>query len=314
MIIKKTEIPNSEDTSLILLIQGAPGVGKTTLCNSAENPFLLDIDHGLKRVKPEHRADYSDSKTFEEIKADVEEAKKLGYKTLIIDTVGALLDSITAYIIKDNPKNAQPDGTLTLKAYGVLKGIFLNFSADVRASFKNVIFVFHEVASRDNDGNTFYDIIAVGSAKTLVYQPADLACRMFVQGGKRYLGFTPTEQYNAKSSFGIKGLIEVPELNEGDKNDFLTRLFALARQNIQKEAEAFAPQNEAYELAMKAGTEIVNGLEKPEDVPAILEAIAGIKHASTSEKEIKAALKKKMAELGITFDKATKQYVSAPAK
>ena len=97
-IIKKTEIPNSENTSLILLIQGAPGVGKTTLCNSAENPFLLDIDHGLKRVKPEHRADSSDSKTFEEIKADVEEAKKLGYKTLIIDTVGALLDAITAYI------------------------------------------------------------------------------------------------------------------------------------------------------------------------------------------------------------------------
>ena len=310
MIIKKTEIPNSEDTSLILLIQGAPGVGKTTLCASAEEPFILDVDHGLKRVRAEYRADSSDARTLDEIKADVEEVKRLGYKTLAIDTVGALLDSMTQQLIKDKPSLAQTDGTLTQKGYGALKAVFLAFSADVRASFRNTIFVFHEVSTKVDD-NIFYDIIASGSAKNLVYQPADLAARLFIQDGKRYLGFTPTEQYNAKSSFGIKGLIEVPELKDGDKNDFLTRLFALARQNIQKEAEAFAPQNEAYDLAIKAGTEIVNGLEKPEDVPAILEAIAGIKHASTSEKEIKAALKKKMAELKIVYNREKKVYEQA---
>lgn len=307
MIIKKNAVTPATETSLIMLLYGAPGVGKTTLACSAENPFVLDCDHGIKRVAASNRADYSDAKNFKDILADVKEAKAAGYQSIAIDTIGALLDSMTQYIIADNPKMAQADGTLTLKAYGVLKNMFLQFSADVRASFKNTIYICHEYASRDGD-NTFYDLVIAGSTKQLIWQPVDLGARLHIRAGKRYLGFTPTEEYNAKSSFGIKGLVEVPEIGEGDKNDFLTRLFERVRQNITAETAALAPQEEAYKKAMSAGTEIIDNLTKPEEVPAILEGIAALEHALTSEKELKEYLKKKMAELKIKYDKATKAY------
>jgi len=307
MICKANDPSINADTNLVVLISGTPGLGKTTLACSAEKPFVIDVDHGMKRVSASHRADFSDSKSYTEILADVEEAAKLGYQTLVIDTVGALLDSISAHIIKDNPKNAQPDGTLTLKAYGVLKNVFLTFSANVRAKFKNTIFIFHENAARDGD-NIFYDIIASGSAKQLVWQPVDLGAHMFVQGNKRYLGFTPTESYNAKSSFGIKGIIEIPDLATGAKNDFLTRLFIKVRDNIVKEAAELAPKNEAYDKVMAEGKALIEALNTPEDVPAILDAIGKLQHSLTSNAELKAMLKSKMTELKIVYDKTSKSY------
>ena len=307
MIVKKNDATQTNDTSLIMLLYGAPGVGKTTLACSAENPFVIDCDHGIKRVSAANRADYSDAKSYTEILNDVKEAKAAGYKSIAIDTIGALLDSMTQYIIAENPKMAQADGTLTLKAYGVLKNMFLSFSADVRNSFKNTIYICHEYASRDGD-NQFYDLVIAGSTKQLIWQPVDLGARLHIRAGKRYLGFTPTEEYNAKSSFGIKGLVEVPELNPGDANDFLTRLFERARANMAAETAALAPKEEAYKKALASGLEIVNALTKPEDVPAILEGIGALEHALSSEKEVKAALKKKMAELKIVYDRESKSY------
>ena len=77
MIIKRNESAPAKDTSLIMLLYGAPGVGKTTLACSAETPFVIDCDHGIKRVSASNRADYSDARNYTEILADVKEAKKL---------------------------------------------------------------------------------------------------------------------------------------------------------------------------------------------------------------------------------------------
>lgn len=52
--------------------------------------------------------------------------------------------------------------------------------------------------------------------------------------------------YNAKSAYGIKGLVKVPELKDGEPNDFLTRLFAQVKTNIAAEKEALRPQQEQY--------------------------------------------------------------------
>ena len=109
--------------------------------------------------------------------------------------------------------------------------------------------------------------------------------------------------------FGIKGLIEVPELDVGDKNDFLSKLFARVRENIAKECEVLGEKTTKYEEVMKQGKELVAAVTKPEDVQPVLEAIGQLPHELTSEKEIKSLLKKKLAELNITFDKATKTYV-----
>ena len=290
-----------------MIISGLPGTGKTTLALSSPDVLLIDTDEGLARVNPAHRKDASVCKTYEEILADLKAAEGQ-YKTVVIDTCGALIEYMKEWAMRTDPKASKTNGGFSLQGYGVIKQEFLRLSAELRKKF-NVIYLFHENMTKNGDEGVFYELVVEGSTRTLVYQPADLAAHLFIQNGRRYLGFTPTEQYSAKSAYGIKGLIEVPELADGDSNDFLTKLFAKVRENLAKETEALSPQKDAYDNAIKMIQAICDKVSKPEDIPDAADAIKSLPHALTSEKEGVAMLKKKMSALGITYDKAKGQYV-----
>ena len=304
-IVKPTEM-NFSNKNIIMIISGLPGTGKTTLACSSPDVLLIDTDEGMARVNPAHRKDASICKTYEEILSDIKAAEGT-YKTIVIDTCGALIEYMKDWAMRTDPKASKKDGGFSLQGYGVIKSEFVRLSAELRKKF-NVIFLFHENMTKNGDEGVFYELVVEGATRTLVYQPADLAAHLFIQNGRRYLGFTPTEQYSAKSAYGIKGLIEVPELKEGDANDFLTKLFAKVRQNLASESAALAPQQSKYEAAMEEAKMICEAVKTPEDVPEALKYIKGIEHALTSEKEAKAMLKAKMDELGIVWDKANKVY------
>ena len=175
------------------------------------------------------------------------------------------------------------------------------------------MYLFHEQIEKDKE-DIRYSIICMGSAKTLVYQPADLAAHLFMQNGKRYLGFTPTEQYTAKSAYGIKGIIEVPELAEGEANDFLTKLFDKVRKNLAAEAKSGEADKAKYDAAMKRGLSAIKSVTAPELVEPCIAEIDVIEHALTSKKELLAALKEQMKNVGIVYDKTSRTYKSGDAK
>lgn len=312
MAIVKPEKMDFSNKNIILIISGTPGVGKTTLALSAPDVLLIDADNGVCRVKAEHRKDASICKTYEEVLADVKAAKGQ-YKTIVVDTGGALIDMMKKYVI-EHP-NEFPGGSqkvasiLSQKGYGYIKQLFLDFSADLRKDF-NVVYLFHEQKSKDEDVTT-YEIICEGSAKTLVYQPADLAAHMFIQGGKRLLGFTPTEQYFAKGAYGIKNIVEVPNLEDGDKNNFLTKLFSDVRNGLQSETDKLGEEQKNYKELMAAASDIINQVAKIEDIQPCVDYIDGLPNYLTSNKELKDMLKKKCAELGFVWDKKAKAWTSA---
>lgn len=303
-IVKPTEM-NFSNKNIIMIISGLPGTGKTTLALSAPDVLLIDTDEGMARVNPAHRKDASICKTYEEVLADIKAAEGK-YKTIVIDTCGALIEYMKDWAMRTDPKASKKDGGFSLQGYGIIKSEFVRLSAELRKKF-NVIFLFHESMTKV-DENVFYELVVEGSARTLVYQPADLAAHLFIQTGKRYLGFTPTEQYSAKAAYGIKGLIEVPELKEGEPNDFLTKLFARVRANLAAESAALGPEKEKYDFAIADAKKIVATVNAPEDVQEAAAAISKLDHGLTSEKEAKAMLKKRMDDLGIIYDKATKSY------
>jgi len=307
MIVKPNEM-NFSNKNVILIVSGTPGSGKTTLSLSAPDVLLIDCDEGLSRVKPEHRKDASICKTYEEILADIKASKGI-YKTIVIDTAGALIDYIKDWAIRNDPKASKSNGGISLQGFGIVKQEFLRLSNELRQNF-NVVYLFHE--KRENNGDElFYSIVCEGSARELVFTPADLAGHLFVQNGKRYLGFTPTEQYFAKSAYGIKGLVEIPELAEGQPNEFLTNLFSVVRNNLSKESKELNSKKVVYEKALADAQEIIKGVSKPEDVEGATKKIKELKHELTSEKEGLAILKEKLNELGIVWDKTNKKYVYA---
>ena len=311
MPIVTPEKMNFSNKNIIAIISGLPGTGKTTLALSAPKVLLIDTDEGMARVNPAHRKDASICKTYEEILADLKAAEG-HYETIVIDTCGALIEFMKDWAMRTDPKASKKDGGFSLQGYGVIKSEFIRLSAELRKKF-NVIFLFHENMTKQ-DESVFYELVVEGSARTLVYQPADLAAHLFIQNGRRYLGFTPTEQYSAKSAYGIKGIIEVPELKEGDPNDFLTKLFAKVRSNLDSESKQLAPEKAKYDEAMAEARKLVAMIEKPEEVGDCVKIIKQLDHALTSEKEATALLKARLAELNIVWDKSAKAYKYAEDK
>jgi hypothetical protein len=304
-IVKPTEM-NFSTKNIIMIVSGLPGTGKTTLALSAPDVLLIDTDEGLARVNPAHRKDASVCKTYEEILADLKAAEGT-YKTIVIDTCGALIEYMKDWAMRTDPKASKTNGGFSLQGYGVIKSEFIRLSAELRKKF-NVIYLFHESMTKNGDEGVFYELVVEGSARTLVYQPADLAGHIFIDHGKRYIGFTPTEQYSAKSAYGIKGIIEIPELTDGAPNDFLTKLFAKVRDNLAAESKSLAPEKEKYDAAMAEAKRACEAVNKPDDVAPAAKYIKSLEHALTSEKESMAMLKKRLEELGIVWNKSTKTY------
>lgn len=313
-MIKKPQEMNFSDKNIIVIISGLPGTGKTTLALSAPDVLLIDADGGLARVQPAHRKDASICTTFDEVKADVTAAKGQ-YKTIVVDTGGALVDMMKQHVI-DNPDlfqgGSKKTGGISLQGFGYVKQLFLDFSAELRRNF-NVIYIFHESVAKQNDG-IFYELVCEGAARTLVYQPADLAAHLFIQNGRRVLGFTPTEEYSAKSAYGIKGLVPVDELKEGDPNDFLTKLFTKVRENLKAESAALAPQQKAYDELMAQVPAMMEAITDAESANQFMGVLDTLNHSLTSKKEIGAIYKAHCKELGLTWDTKKKAWVAGNAK
>ena len=123
--------PNAMDFSgknIICIVSGLPGTGKTTLALSAPDVLLIDTDEGMARVNPSHRKDASICKTYEELLSDVKAAEG-NYKTVVIDTCGALIELMKDWAMRTDPKASKKDGGFSLQGYGVIKSEFLRLSA-----------------------------------------------------------------------------------------------------------------------------------------------------------------------------------------
>ena len=309
MAIIKPKNMSFSDKNIIMIISGLPGVGKTTLALSAPDVVLIDFDEGLARVKAEHRKDGIIGGSYKGFLDDLK-AVYASYKTIVIDTGGAMIEAMKEWAENEHaPEVTTARGNVdNRKVFGVVKSEFLRISRELRQKM-NVIYLFHESKDKEND-EIFYSLVCEGSARTLVWQPADLGAHLFIQNGERYLGFTPTAQYSAKSAYGIKGLVKVPELKDGEPNDFLVRLFAQVKANIAAESASLKPQQEAYDKAIAAGIGLIGGIQKPEDALTVLKQLRALPHALTSHKELEAAFKEAVAALGYEYSKEAKRYVA----
>lgn len=308
MPIIKPENMDFSGKNIVMIIAGMPGTGKTTLALSAPDVLLIDADEGMARIKQEHRKDSAMCKTYEELLADIKAAEN-HYKTIVIDTGGALIDLLKDWATRTDPKASKASGGFSLQGFGIIKTEFLRLFAELRKKF-NVVLLFHESKEKADEGFT-YELVCEGSARTLVWQPADLGAHMFIQNGERYLGLSPTAQYSAKGAYGIKGLVRVPELKDGEPNDFLTKLFEKVKTNLSAENIALKPLREAYDKAMLDGQALIDSIDAPENALEVLNKLrTEIIHALTSQKELEAAFKAKVKENGWEYSKEAKSYVA----
>ena len=135
-------------STIKVLVYGQPGIGKTTLALSTPSPLLLDFDGGIHRVNPMHQCDTVQINSWDDC-LNVLKEDLTGYRTLIIDTAGKMLDYIGLYLILKNGKLGKSNGALTLQGYGERKAEFQAFLKTVSLIGKHLVFVAHEKEDKD---------------------------------------------------------------------------------------------------------------------------------------------------------------------
>lgn len=306
MIKKPSEMIN-ETNKFRVLLAGYPGIGKTTLGLSAPKPLLIDVDFGINRVMASARKDYIQPNSYEELLNDLR-GDLSDYETIVIDTGGKLLELMKAYVIKNDIKNAKKDGTLSLQGYGAVGREFTRFMNYIYFDLrKHCVIIFHAVEEKQDD-DTKLRILVEGSTKNTVWQNVELGGFIEMRGNKKTIGFDNCERYFAKSSFGIKGIHAIPELDINTPNDFLTRLFKQANKNIQEDSKIFEEERKQYQEVMNKYVPIVESMtvENANEVMDLIKAIDN--HILTSEKEIKAHFAEKIKSLNLVWNKDNQQY------
>ena len=305
MIKKPSEIINT-DNKFRVLIAGYPGIGKTTLGLSAPKPLLIDVDFGINRVMASARKDFIQPERYDELLNDLT-GDLSDYETIVIDTGGKLLDLMKAYVIRQDIKNAKKDGSLSLQGYGAVGREFTRFMNHIYYDLrKHCVIIFHAVEEKQ-DEDTKLRILVEGSTKNTVWQNIELGGFIEMRGDKKTIGFSNCERYFAKSSFGIKGLYNIPELNENTPNEFLRRLFEQANKNIQDESKIFEQEKKEYQEVMNKYIPIIERMTT-ETVEEVLEKLKSAEHKLTSKKELSARFLEKIKELNLKFNKETGKY------
>ena len=192
--------------TLTALIYGQPAIGKTTLACGADNAVLLDFDGGVSRINAQHVIDTLQVESWQDVIDNSQEL--LGYSTIIVDTVGKMLDCIGRHICTENPKYAMGDGSLTLKGYGARKTKFVQFTQWLNCSGKNVIYLAHEKEEKQkvlgDEVTTKRPDIGNGASQELM-KDMDLVGYMQAIGSSRTITFDCTEQYYAKNTCNLHG-------------------------------------------------------------------------------------------------------------
>lgn len=302
-MIKKPNELNFSNKKFAVIIAGVPGIGKTTLALSAPKPLLIDLDKGVSRVVARYRTDTAEVDTYEELCNDLQNSDLSSYETIVIDTGGKLLEMLKPVVIKEDAKNGKRDGNLSLQGYGAIKRKFAQFVAFIKGLGKHLIFVFHATEVSLADDITGLRIRMEGSSKDEIWDDIDIGGFVEMIGNKRTIGFSNCSRYYAKGTHGISGVYDIPTLDNGSKNDFLSQLFKTIQAELNNENLEASKYNEVMKLV-----DDIKKCQELEDLNKMFDAIKNTEHHLTSKEELWFALTEQAKSLGFTYNKEKKSF------
>jgi hypothetical protein len=280
---------------LNVVLYGPPGVGKSSLAFTAHDPLMLDFDQGAHRAA--NRKDSVRIKSWEEV-ANLTAEDLADYKTLIVDTAGRGLDSLTADIIRRNPK-AGRGGALTLQGYGTLKAEFSAWLKVVNSFGVDVVLIAHSEEKLNGD-DLIERLDVQGGSKGEIYKAADAMGRIAIRDGQRRLLFSPTDAAFGKNPGQLEPLV----IPHPDKDP---QFLAGVIQSIKDRLNAMTEEQAKAQEELEGWRTVINELSEPEHFTEKYEAVR------KAPKAAQALFAARVTEKGYVFDKASKTYAAKAA-
>jgi ATP-dependent Lon protease len=301
-ILKKEE--SLPQRPVVIVLYGEPGIGKTSLFNTANNPLLLDFDRGVDRSI--NRQDTLLVRKWE----DVQEEEKAGtfkdYQTIGIDTAKAALDDfLMTYVVKQDYKNAKNK----LAAYGAIGDEFKIFVSNRRSENADLVIIAH--SKDEKEGDMIKKIPDVtGGSYNLLLRIADQVGYMKTVNNKRTIQFEPSDGTIGKNVARIP-IIEIPNETEPAFKTFMADLINNVKSAINAMSEA---QKEAIDKMEKFKQEIEE-CQDPDTMNSIFSIIVDM--PNPYQAALRKLIKLRADKLGFIADPATKSFIKPvpePAK
>lgn len=294
------EIDPIEVKQLTLVIYAPPGVGKTSAGFTAHKPLLLDFDAGAYRSA--FRKDSVQVQAWSEV--DAITAQDLAdYSTVVVDTAGRALDSLTSHLIAQNPKLKGFGGALSLQGYGALKSAFVSWLKMLHGFGKDVVLLAHMDEQRNGD-DVIERIDVQGGSKGEIYKVADAMARLSINKSARFLNFSPTDTAFGKNPAGLP-LVQVPDYSAAPR--FLGDLIDRIKSEL----------NKASEVQKAAAHEMAEWNAKFSAAGTADEFNALISQCDTASENIRTNVKRLLVKVardrGIDFDTKTKAFKAKDA-
>lgn len=257
---------NSEplpERNLVATLFGQPGVGKTSMAFTSNNPAMMDFDEGTDRavirkttVRFENWID-----ALEFINSD--DFIEHEFKTLIVDTAGSALDDyMTQHIITQDPKLRAASGGLTLQGYGALKNLFSIFLSTLRSKNVDLIMVAHATEKEDGEVMRMRPKMT-GGAYDMLIAKSDLVGYVEMRGESITLDFNPTDRYIGKNCAQIPP-IKVPHYETEQYQTFFADILDKTKSKMREETK------EQGEAVIKV-KEFNKMIESAKDVPELVD-------------------------------------------
>lgn len=291
-IIRKSD--SFPERPVIVTIYGTPGIGKTSMACTAENPILIDCDRGADRACK--RADTIIATEWDDVTR--EEKEFLNYKTVIFDTAKAILDDyLMSYVIRNDyslKKNKQ-------KAYGAIGEEYKAFTNTRRAQEADMIIIAHAKEEKKGDLTT-YSPDVTGQSKDLILRISDQVGFITMVNNKRTLTFEPTDATIGKNVARIPTMI-IPDETDPSYNVFMADIIAKVKASIRTQSiEQVEAQKQMDEFLLQ-----VSDCTDSDGLMAIASKCGDL------TKSMKAAvgklMKAKAAELKLEYNKEANAYI-----
>ncbi len=311
LIKKSNEIAIQRNVKM--MVYGQPGMGKTTVALSAPTPLLLDFDNGVKRVNDAHLLEVGivQINSWQDVMTllTTEASELASFETIVVDTIGKMMDFIIAYRCGGrNPR---------VQDWGVINSDFKWFVNALSSLNKHIIFVAHRDTRKEGDDTVFVPALREKSYNSIVTELDLLGyLEMKNENGvqKRSITFDPTSRNDGKNTCQLPGVMFIQNILDKNgqptsKNDFIEK------QIIAKYQGMIAVKEQAQAEYNRVLDEIKESVDMMTDAKGANHFLAHIGEYKGMGNSVlmfaRDIFAKKVKTLGLTYNKETKLYEDA---
>lgn len=307
LIKKATEL--EMPTTIKMMVYGQAGMGKTTFALSAERPLLLDFDNGVKRVNMSHLdgVDIVQITSWQDVQMVLMENLS-EYRTIVVDTIGKMMDFIITY--KCGLKQPR------VQDWGGINAEFASFVRSLGALGKNIIFVAHRDTRKEGDGIVYVPALREKTYNSIVTELDLLGyLEMKLENGKqvRTITFDPTSRNDGKNTCNLDSVMYLPTIVDGQGNAVGANNYI--QEKIVKPYVGMLKQKrsdlEEYNKVIDEIKDAVDFVCDADTANQFVATINNYNHVGSSLEVARKMFTDKAASLGLVYNKISKQYEPA---